>query len=252
MLFVNGQTMKKIFTISCFVMALVSFPAQKNGKIYGNEKPYEQAETFPVFLSEQSGFRKQLDTHIDFSKLDTDKDYDSQLEFIIEKDGSMSSVKSSGDYPVFNTEVEAAVKKIKAKWQAAVDEGIKVRYHVSMPVSHHREERGMASPYNMFGKKKADSRNLYTTVEVLPYCKGGIGRFKNTVASGLGKTIENYPFTVSFIVETDGNLSDIQVTGQDKDKNELIRKEVVKNTLKWNPAQHEGRDVRFRFPVKFP
>lgn len=68
----------------------------------------------------------------------------------------------------------------------------------------------------------------------------------------MGNTIENYPFTVSFIVETDGNMSDIQVTGQDKDKNELIRKEVEKNTLKWNPAQHEGRDVRVRFPVKFP
>ncbi len=53
----------------------------------------------------------------------------------------MTSVKSSGDSPVFNTEVEAAVKKIKAKWQSAEDEGIKVRYHVSMPVSHYRKKK---------------------------------------------------------------------------------------------------------------
>lgn len=242
--------MKKFLIIFSIVFCgLVS--AQKTEKIYGNEDPYEQADIFPEYTTGQSGFKTELHQNLDLSKLNLNLDHYAKLEFIIEKDGSMSGIKSSGENQAFNAEVISALKKIKTKWQSAENEGKKVRYHVSTSVSHDREARGMADRPNMFGKKKVDSKKIFEYIHQRPHFHGGIDHFKDIIKSELGKTIENYSFTAQFIIETDGSLSDIIINGEDKEKNESIQKAIQNCKQKWLPAKFDDQNVRSRLMVKF-
>lgn len=242
--------MRQFFIFLAIILCYFS-SAQKKEKIYGNEPPYEQADVFPQYKSGEVGFRTELYSNLNFSKIDLTKDHYTKLEFIIEKDGSMSNIKSSGDDSAFNSEVVYAVKKIKTSWKGAENEGKTVRYHVNTSVSKSVIPRGTNNAPNMFGKKKIDTQKLYERVGQQPYYRGGISRFKELITSELGETIEDYPFTARFIVELDGSLSAIEILGDQEDKNAKIKDIIEKHEAKWLPAKFEGQDVRFRFSVKF-
>ena len=242
--------MRQFFIFLAIILCYFS-SAQKKEKIYGNEPPYEQADVFPQYKSGEVGFRTELYSNLNFSKIDLTKDHYTKLEFIIEKDGSMSNIKSSGDDSAFNSEVVYAVKKIKTSWKGAENEGKTVRYHVNTSVSKYVIPKGTNSAPNMFGKKKIDTQELYERVEQLPHYRGGISRFKELIASELGETVANYPFTARFVVELDGSLSAVEILGEQDDKNAKIKEVIEKHQIKWFPAMVGGRNVRFRFPVKF-
>lgn len=199
----------------------------------------------------KSSFKKDLFDNINFSKLASDRDYFTNVEFIIEKDGSMSAIKSSGDDKGFNAEVLRAFKTINIKWKAAENEGKLVGYHVATSVSKSVVPRGTGNPEKLFGRKKMDTKKLYQTVEQLPYYPKGLESFKKLILNEGGVFIEGYTFTADFIIETDGTLSDVKIYGDDQRKNEAIKEAVQKQSVKWFPAKVEGQNVRFRFPVKF-
>lgn len=219
-------------------------------KIYGNEEPYEQADIVPQYVG-KSSFKKDLFENLNLSKLPSDKDYFANVEFIIEKDGSMSAIKSSGDDKAFNTEVVRAFKTVNIKWKGAENEGKKVRYHVETSVSKSVVPKGTGSIPNMFGRKKIDTKKLYEVVEQLPWYPRGINNFKSLIKSEVGNSIESYTFTADFIIETDGTLSDVKISGDNSAKNEAIKKAIEKHSVKWFPAKVDGQNVRFRFSVKF-
>ena len=58
-----------------------------------------------------------------------------ELKFFIEKDGSISDIKTIGSNSDFNREVVNAVSKIKKKWQPAESKGEKIRYQYRIPVT---------------------------------------------------------------------------------------------------------------------
>lgn len=219
-------------------------------KIYGNKEPYEQAEVVPQYVG-KSGFKKDFYENLNISKLASDKDYFANVEFIIEKDGSMSAIKSSGDDKVFNVEVIRAFKTLNIKWKSAENEGNSVRYHVETSVSKSVVPKGTNEVPNLFGRKKTDTKKLYKVVEQLPQYPRGIANFKSLIKNEVGDSIESYTFTADFIIETDGTLSDVIISGEDQEKNEAIKKAIEKHSVKWFPAKFEGQNVRFRFPVKF-
>lgn len=100
---------------------------------------------------------------------------------------------------------------------------------------------------------------IFTVVESMPKFPGGPG----AMMKYLGQNIE-YPqmaresgingrVFVTFVVETDGRVTDIKVLrgiGGGCDE-EAIR--VVKNMPKWNPGKQRGKPVRVQFnlPIKF-
>lgn len=57
------------------------------------------------------------------------------VTFIVEKDGSISSVKASGKDAAFNREAERAVRNTKGKWVPAKIKGQPVRSYFKFPVS---------------------------------------------------------------------------------------------------------------------
>lgn len=57
------------------------------------------------------------------------------VTFIVEKDGSLSSVKANGINSSFNAEAEKTIKRIKGKWTPAKLDGEYVRSYFTFPIS---------------------------------------------------------------------------------------------------------------------
>jgi len=106
----------------------------------------------------------------------------------------------------------------------------------------------------------AREKLIYTIVDEAPEFYGGftslLQYLKDNIAypqNCLEKKIEGKAF-VSFVVEVDGNLSNIEIFRSTGDKdldNEALR--VVRNMPKWKPGVQAGRNVcvRFTLPVVF-
>ena len=94
-------------------------------------------------------------------------------------------------------------------------------------------------------------------VDVEADFSGGINAFRNKVVENFdtaavdsesGEVIKG---TVTFIVETDGTISNIKVNGANADFNREAEKTIKKIKGKWNPAKLQGEKVRsyFRLPI---
>lgn len=57
------------------------------------------------------------------------------ITFVVEKDGSISEVKSNGNNTEFNKEAEKTIKKVKGKWIPAKIDGEPVRSYFRFPIS---------------------------------------------------------------------------------------------------------------------
>jgi len=100
---------------------------------------------------------------------------------------------------------------------------------------------------------------LYTIVESMPEFPGGENAMMNYLATNIvypGQAIDNNiegSVYVSFIVETDGSVSNVEVLrgiGGGCDE-EAVR--VVAAMPKWKPGTQDGKPVRvqFRLPIRF-
>jgi hypothetical protein len=222
-------------------------------KIYGNKEPYEQAETFPQFKGEITQFKKILFEKLDIKKFtDSNEICFSELSFIIEKNGSVSSIKAEGDEKEFNAEVINAFKKMKTEWIAARTTNWAVRYHVSVPVTYTKNKmgKGNSDTYRFFGDKKISTLEIFTAVEQKPvYTKGD---FKNNIRSKIGDLADSYPFTMTFVVERDGQCSDLKISGTDEEKNEKLKRAILPIKEIWIPAKVRGQTVRCKYGINFP
>lgn len=59
----------------------------------------------------------------------------STVTFIVERDGSISSVSATGKDNRFNKEAQKAVKSVKGRWSAAKFNGLAVRSYFSIPIT---------------------------------------------------------------------------------------------------------------------
>ncbi len=94
-------------------------------------------------------------------------------------------------------------------------------------------------------------------VDVEADFSGGINVFRNkmvedfntsAVESETGEVIKGM---ITFIVETDGTISNIKVNGANADFNKEAERTIKKIKGKWNPAKLQGEKVRsyFRLPI---
>ncbi|MCC6542261.1 MAG: TonB family protein [Flavobacteriales bacterium] len=98
---------------------------------------------------------------------------------------------------------------------------------------------------------------LYTRAETMPTFRGGDERaFVRTVKEGVklpeGSTVKG-SVMASFVVEKNGELSDVKVIeGQDKAVDDQVV-DVIKSTSPWTPGADKGVPVRvqMRVPVQF-
>lgn len=160
------------------------------------------------------------------------------VSFIIEKDGSVSDVKVLRDVG-FGTGKEAIrVFELCPKWSPGRQNGKNVRCSYSLPIS--------LKPY-VFGIKEVDIRPNY---------EGGFEGVSKIIAKNFNKpTAKEFKggeVQLTFTVEIDGTLSDIQVykdlgfgTGE-----EAVR--VLSSMKNWIPAKKNGKKVRcdFGLPIR--
>lgn len=92
-------------------------------------------------------------------------------------------------------------------------------------------------------------------VDVAANFKGGIDAFRQKVAQGFDTESVDQSGMVSgvitFVVEKDGSISNIKITGQNSDFNKEAERTVKSIKSKWTPAQLNGKTVRssFRMPI---
>ena len=93
------------------------------------------------------------------------------------------------------------------------------------------------------------------TVDVAADFKGGIDAFRQKVAQNFDtESIDKSGMVsgvITFIVERDGSISNLKITGSDSDFNAEAARTVKSIKTKWTPAQLKGKAVRssFRMPI---
>jgi len=123
------------------------------------------------------------------------------------------------------------------------------------PISTWENEASLSEEPPLLVAAPAEEERVYDIVEQMPSFPGGNGAMmsfikKNLqVPSNLLEEDVRFSVIVSFIVETDGTLSDVSVMrSQDPHLNkEALR--VVKLMPKWKPGRQNGKTIRCRYNV---
>ncbi|MDD5149650.1 MAG: energy transducer TonB [Flavobacterium sp.] len=157
------------------------------------------------------------------------------VTFIIEKDGQVSDIQVLRDVGFDSGKEAIRVLELCPKWIPGQQNGQNVRCTFSLPIS--------LQAY-VFDIKEVD---------VAPNYLGGFEGVSKLILENFNaptsKEFKGGKVLISFTVEVDGNLSDIQIykdlgfgTGE-----EAVR--VLKTIKNWIPAQKNGKKVRCSFGI---
>ncbi len=157
------------------------------------------------------------------------------VTFVIEKDGKVSDIKVLRDVGFDSGKEAIRVLELCPKWTPGRQNGQNVRCTFSLPILLHGY---------VFNIKEVD---------VAPNYLGGFDRLSKLILENFNtptsKEFKGGKVLISFTVEIDGSLSDIQIykdlgfgTGE-----EAVR--VLKAFKNWIPAQKNGKNVRCNFGI---
>lgn len=88
------------------------------------------------FIGGFDSFRSKVSQNMDISQFEgSGEKLTAKVSFIVEKDGTISGVKASGNDARFNREAERAVRSVRGKWTAAKLKGQSVRSYFNIPIT---------------------------------------------------------------------------------------------------------------------
>jgi len=101
-------------------------------------------------------------------------------------------------------------------------------------------------------KRQVSETQVYTEVEQLAEFKGGINAFRSKVSNSFDTSVmegdEGKVTTeITFVVERDGNITDVKAKGSNADFNAEAIRTIKSIKDKWSPAKINGQSVRYRF-----
>ena len=104
---------------------------------------------------------------------------------------------------------------------------------------------------------KPNPNEIVKNVDVEADFIGGVNAFRTKVLQNFDSSVvenetgEVVKAVVTFVVERDGTISNIKVSGTNTDFNKEAEKTIKGIKGKWNPAKFQGENVRsyFRFPI---
>lgn len=104
---------------------------------------------------------------------------------------------------------------------------------------------------------KPNPNDIIRDVDVEADFIGGVNAFRTKVLQNFDSSVienetgEVVKAVVTFVVERDGTISNIKVSGTNTDFNKEAEKTIKGIKGKWNPAKFQGENVRsyFRFPI---
>ena len=217
-------------------------------------KVFTSVDQVPVFPGGLDALGRFLGTNIKYPKAEREKGIQGRVAvtFVVEKDGSLSDLKVVRGISKGLDNESVRVLKLSPKWKPGNVKGKKVRVQYSIPISF--------TLANETGKPVSkETGQVFTSVEQVPEFPGGVNAFGRFLASNI-----KYPkadrekgvqgrVIATFIVEPDGELTDIKITrgvteGLD---NESLR--VLQLSPKWKPGIQNGDpvSVQYSVPINF-
>jgi TonB family protein len=196
----------------------------------------------PEFPGGLNLFGKFLAANIVYPASDREKGIQGRvlLEFIVERDGSLSNIKGIIGPSAEMIEEAVNTMKLSPKWNIAVKDGKVVRCSYTMPIAFALDD-------------------TYNRVDKQPEFPGGIEGFIRFITNHLQHPQINKdqnPYgrvLIKFVVEQDGRITNVKVA---RSENEVLSDEavrVIKLSPKWEPGSKNGKpvSVSYTIPISF-
>lgn len=127
--------MKKNFGLLLVLISIFCFSQKKDSTIdenYANETVDKMAE----FEGGINVFRTLIMNDFIWKNVKCSSGiHKTTSKFIVERDGSISNVKTKSEIPSVAKEIERLIKNINQKWEPAIYKGVKVRSVYTLPVT---------------------------------------------------------------------------------------------------------------------
>ena len=238
-----------------------------------NDTVYQVVEQMPQFPGGEKALMEYIGKNIVYPVEAKEKEIQGRvfINFVIEKDGSVSNVKVlRGIGGGCDEEAVRAVSSLP-KWKPGIQKGKPVRVSYQIPIlfkldnaqkaqdQDPKKEKQMVGEVEKMVPYGPDKNGVYQIVEEMPQYTGGEAAMMDFVAKNIvypqearDKEISGRVF-VSFIVEKDGSVNEVNVKkgiGGGCDE-EAVR--VVKAMPKWKPGKMKGEAVRvsYQMPIFF-
>ena len=195
------------------------------------------------------------------------------VSFVVEKDGSLSEIKTVKSVDPLLDEEAVRVVKSMPKWEPGKQKGKAVRVKYNVPISFKltgTNTDGQAAPAAGTGSAhetdilkapllETSEKGVFAQVEQMPHFAGGDKALMEFLAQNVRYPKEAVDsgwqgrVVVSFIVEKDGSLSEIKTVKSVKPVLDEEAVRVVNAMPKWTPGKHNGNAVRVKYniPVSF-
>lgn len=240
--------------------------SDESGKVYD----FVSLETQPSFPGGMDKFYGYVQRSVIYPQEAKDNRIEGKvfLSFVVETDGALSDIKVERRLGGGTDEEAVRVLEESPKWIPGVQNGQRVRVKYNIPVSFTLASvaPGMKGRVNASGEAASATGNTqdtkvygFVSLDTQPSYPGGMDKFYEYIGKAVKypkeaqeKNIQGKVF-LSFIVETDGTLTDIK-TEKKLDPSldeEAIR--IVKGSAKWIPGKQNGKPVRvlYHLPITF-
>ena len=237
-----------------------------------NDSIYQIVDEMPQYPGGEKVMMEYVAKNVKYPQEAKDKEIQGRVfvSFVVEKDGSVSTVKVLRGIGGGCDEEAVRVVSSMPKWKPGIKDGKPVRVSYMMPLNFKLTEGQPAKPSKKADANKLDMKpdkdGVYQIVEEMPRFPGDEKALMEYLKSNLqmpekykGDDAEfrlaEYRTFVRFVVTEDGSISDVNLikkTEGFKDlDDEALR--VVKAMPKWNPGKMDGKPVKVHYmlPVTF-
>ena len=218
---------------------------------------FDVVEVAPEFPGGMDQMAKYLSENIKYPEEAKEKGISGRvyIEFVIEKDGAVSNVKVMKSISGGCDEEGVRVVNAMPKWKPGMQKGKPVRVHYVLPIFFKLDDSATTA-------KKTDEK-IYDTPETMPEYPGGMEAIIKYMQENITvpeKYMDmdvkaTYRVMVSFVVESDGSVTDVKTVKPEPSKQDLNDEavRVVKGMPKWKPGTMDGKPVRVRYmlPVTY-
>ena len=226
---------------------------------------FQVVEQMPEFPGGMGECMKWLQANIKYPK-EGDKGVQGRviLQFIVERDGSITDVKVVRSVsPDLDAEA-IRVASTMPKWKPGMQRGKVVRVKYTLPVMFSLEKKEAvtstsvsAVPVDSEGEVKTDV--VFQVVEQMPEFPGGMGECMKWLQANMKYPKEAQDkgeqgrVIVQFIVEKDGSITEVKVARSVSPILDAEALRVASAMPKWKPGMQRGKVVKVKYtmPVMF-
>ena len=227
-----------------------------------NDTVFSVCEEMPEFPGGSEKFMEYLSGNITYPEDAKEKGISGRvfIQFVIEKDGSVSNVKVMKGIGGGCDEEAVRVVKAMPKWKPGKQKGKPVRVNYILPVSFKLDEGETYK--SVKGETKADEK-IYEAPETMPEYPGGMDGLRTYLQENLTvpekyqnmKSKAEYRVLVKFVVAEDGSITKVETMKPEPAKKDLNDEAVraIKGMPKWKPGTVGGKPVKVKYviPVVF-